>query len=73
MLITTSTIIVGIACSHFGVINGELSSAIIIASAISCLIPPILFDINKTYGYSKEKYDSIIINPNEIKDDSIEN
>ena len=32
---------------------------------------PILFDINKTYGYSKEKYDSIIINPNEIKDDSI--
>ncbi len=66
ILLTTSTIIVGIACNHFGVINGELASAIIIASVISCLIPPILFDTNKTYGYARKKYHQIIIDPNEV-------
>lgn len=68
MLITTSTIIVSIACNHFGVIKGELASAMIIASTLSCLIPPILFAINKTYGYSRKKYSSIIINPDDVVD-----
>lgn len=66
MLLTTSTIIVGITCNHFEIISGELASAIIIASTISCLIPPILFATNKTYGYAKEKYNPIIINPDEV-------
>lgn len=68
MFIVTCTIIVGIAGEHFGVFSERLASAIIIASSFTCLIPPVFFAMDKKYGYAKEKYDDIIINPNEVEE-----
>lgn len=70
MFIVSSTIIVALTCEHFGVIESELMDSLIIASSLTCIIPPILFDIfeiDKKYGTSRLKYDSIIIDPYDIK------
>jgi len=66
MFLATSTIIVGIACEHFGIIKGELYTSIIIASVLSCLIPPVFFANNKTYGIMRPKYSSIDTNQQDI-------
>lgn len=67
--LVTTTIIVGLACEHFGIFTEELMCAIIIASTLTCVIPPILLYLHKNFGYSKDKYDPIIINPNEVEDE----
>lgn len=66
IFLVTTTIIVGIACEHFEIFTEELTCAIIIASALTCVIPPILLYVHNKFGYSKEKYDDVVINPNEV-------
>lgn len=67
MFVVSSTIIVALACEHFHAIDHEFLDALIIASALTCIIPPILFDIDKKYGTSRPKYDPIIIDPHDIE------
>lgn len=66
MLLVTTTIIVGIACEHFGIFTEDLTCSIIIASTITCVIPPISLFLNKNFGYSKEEYNDVVINPDEV-------
>lgn len=67
-LFVACTLIVAIASSGFGVFTKKFMNALIIASSLTCIIPPILFDITKRFGYSKKENDIRIINPtNEIK------
>ena len=66
IFLVTTTIIVGIACEHFEIFTEELTCAIIIASALTCVIPPILLYVHNKFGYSKEKFDDVVINPNEV-------
>ena len=67
-LFVACTLIVVIASEEFGVFTKKFMNALIIASSLTCIIPPILFDITKTFGYSKKENDIRIINPtNEIK------
>lgn len=44
MLIVTCTIIASVAAEHLGVFSSSLSQALISASVLTCLIPPILFE-----------------------------
>ena len=67
MFIVSSTIIVALACEHFHAIDHEFLDALVIASALTCIIPPIFFDIDKKYGTSRPKYDPIIIDPHDIE------
>ena len=64
--IVTTTIIVGLTCEHFGVFSEELMCAIIIASSMTCVIPPIVLFLNKKFGYSKDKHQDKIVNPDEV-------
>ena len=67
-LFVACTLIVVIASEEFGVFTKKFMNALIIASSLTCIIPPILFDIPKRFGYSKKENDIRIINPtNEIK------
>lgn len=66
MFVASSTIIVSLACEHFGVFDETFTDALIIASALTCIVPPILFYIDKKYGTSRPKYDDIIIDPHDI-------
>ena len=67
-LFVACTLIVVIASEEFGVFTKKFMNALIIASSLTCIIPPILFDITKRFGYSKKENDTRIINPtNEIK------
>ena len=67
-LFVACTLIVVIASEEFGVFTKKFMNALIIASSLTCIIPPILFDITKRFGYSKKENDIRIINPtNEIK------
>ena len=45
-------------------IDEQLVDALIVASCLTCIIPPILFDITGKYGYSKIECDERIVNPN---------
>ncbi len=62
-LLVACTIIVSIASIEFGIFEENFSNALIIASCLTCIIPPILFDITKHFGHSKKKDDTRIINP----------
>ena len=67
-LFVACTLIVVIASEEFGVFTKKFMNALIIASSLTCIIPPILFDITKRFGYSKKENDIRIINPvNKIK------
>lgn len=67
-LFVVCTLIVVIASEEFGVFTKKFMNALIIASSLTCIIPPILFDITKRFGYSKKENDIRIINPvNKIK------
>lgn len=60
------TLIVSIAALEIGVFEVKFTNALIIASCLTCLIPPILFDITKSFGFSKKENDERITNP--VKD-----
>lgn len=57
------TLIVSIAALEIGVFEVKFTNALIIASCLTCLIPPILFDITKSFGFSKKENDERITNP----------
>ena len=67
MFVASSTIIVALACEHFHIIEHEFMDALIIASTLTCIIPPLLFDNDKKYGTSRSKYDPIIIDPHDVE------
>lgn len=54
-LFVACTLIVVIASEEFGVFTKKFMNALIIASSLTCIIPPILFDITKRFGYSKKE------------------
>lgn len=54
-LMVACTLIVSITAEEFGAYTETFSNALIVASCITCIIPPILFDITKHFGYSKTK------------------
>ena len=58
------TLITAIAAKEFGIFDKKFVDALIVASSLTCIIPPILFDITKKYGYSKIENDTRIVNPN---------
>ena len=66
MFVASSTIIVALTCEHLGVFEDTFANALIVASALTCIIPPILFYLDKKYGTSRAKYDDIIIDPHDI-------
>ena len=66
-LFVACTLIVVIASEEFGVFTKKFMNALIIASSLTCIIPPILFDITKRFGYSKKENDIRIINPKKKK------
>lgn len=72
MFIVTCTLIVGIAAEHFGIFKEQFTDCLIVASCLTCLIPPLFFASSKKYGYSKDKYDEIIVNPNEVDEEGNE-
>ena len=67
MFIASSTIIVSLACEHLGIFDKTFVNALILASALTCIVPPIIFLLNKKYGTSRPKYDDIIIDPYDIE------
>lgn len=62
VLISTSTIIVAIAASHIGLsinlFSLEFSEALILSSVITCIIPPVIFELFVLFGGFKEKVDN---------------
>lgn len=69
MFIVTSTIIVAITAEHLGVFEERFCDCLIVASVITCIIPPIFFALHKTYGVSRPKYNEIIIDPDEVENE----
>lgn len=70
IFIVSSTIIVAIACEHFGAFTDEFANSLIIASALTCIIPPVIFALGGKIGTSRPKYDPIIIDPHDIVESS---
>ena len=66
MFVASSTIIVSLALGHFNAFDETFIDALIVASALTCIVPPILFYLDKKYGTSRPKYDDIIIDPHDI-------
>lgn len=62
-LFVACTLIVAITAEEFGVFTEKFSNALIVASCLTCIIPPILFDITKRFGYSRYENDDRIQNP----------
>lgn len=62
VLISTSTIIVAIAASHIGLsinlFSVEFSEALILSSVITCIIPPVIFELFVLFGGFREKVDN---------------
>lgn len=65
-LFVACTLIVAIAAEEFGVFTEHFSNALVVASCLTCIIPPILFDITKRFGYSRNENDTRIENPHEV-------
>ncbi len=63
MFFVTCTLIVSITVEEFGVLQPQFANALIVASCLTSIIPPILFDTTRSFGYSKVD-DGKIINPN---------
>lgn len=66
MFVVSSTIIVSLTCEHLGMFDETFTDALIVASALTCIVPPILFYLDKKYGTSRPKYDDIIIDPHDV-------
>ena len=49
-LLSTSTLIVSLALQHFDVFTHPFSEALVVASAITCIVPVILFYHNHSFG-----------------------
>lgn len=67
IFIASCTLIVSITLEHFSIFDEEFISCLIFASALTCIIPPILFDTNKTFGYATKKWEDIIIEPCDLE------
>lgn len=63
MFFVTCTLIVSITVEEFGVLQPQFANALIVASCLTSIIPPILFDTTKSFGYSRVD-DERIMNPN---------
>lgn len=63
MLITSCTIIISITLESFGVFTSEFSYCLILASTLTCLIPPSIFRSTKKVNY--KEYD-LIMNHEEV-------
>ncbi len=66
MFFVSCTLIVSITAEEFGVFQPSFANALIVASCLTSIIPPILFNTSKKYGYSRMN-DGKIINPNTIQ------
>lgn len=66
MLLVTCTIIVAITMEHLNVFKGEFVSCMIVASSLTCLIPPIIFEANTKFDVAKEKYKDVILETHEV-------
>lgn len=66
MFLITCTIIVSIALEHFHVFSHEFISCLIVASALTCLIPPIIFEANSKFDVCRQKYVDVILEPHEV-------
>jgi CPA2 family monovalent cation:H+ antiporter-2 len=53
-LLSTSTLIVSLALQHFDVFTHPFSEALVVASAITCIVPVILFYHNHSFGKKRE-------------------
>ena len=58
------TLISSITIHEFGVFDEKFIDALIVASCLTCIIPPVIFNITKNYGRGKNENDTRIINPN---------
>lgn len=66
MFLVTCTIIVAITMEHLNVFKGEFVSCMIVASSLTCLIPPIIFEANTKFDVAKEKYKDVILETHEV-------
>ncbi len=69
LAVVTCTIIVSIAASRTGILKKEFCDALIVASSLTCLIPPIIFQFCKNFGVCRPKYRDVIIEPHEIEEE----
>lgn len=53
MFFVTCTLIVSITVEEFGVFEPQFANALIVASCLTCIIPPIIFDTTKEFGVSR--------------------
>lgn len=67
MFLATCTIIVAIAMEHLNVFESEFVSCMIVASSLTCLIPPIIFEANTKFDVAKEKYKDVILETHEVQ------
>lgn len=67
MFLVTCTIIVSIALEHFHVFDSTFVACLIVASSLTCLIPPIIFEANPKFDIAKEKYKDIILETHEVE------
>ncbi len=67
MFLVTCTVIVAIALEHFHIFEHEFASCLIVASSLTCLIPPIIFEANTKFDVAREKYKDIILETHEVE------
>lgn len=67
MFLVTCTIIVAIALEHLHIFEPEFAASLIVASSITCLIPPIIFEANTKFDVAKEKYKNVILETHEVE------
>lgn len=60
MFFVTCTLIVSITVEEFEVFEPQFANALIVASCLTCIIPPIIFDITKKFGFSRYETEKII-------------
>lgn len=60
MFFITCTLIVSITAEEFGVFEPQFANALIVASCLTCVIPPIIFDTTKKFGFSRYETEKII-------------
>lgn len=65
-LFVSCTLIVSITALEMGVFEEAFANALIIASCLTCLFPPIIFDCTKKFGFSRKENDERITNPLKI-------
>ncbi len=61
------TVIVAISIEHLHVFNSDVTTAMILASALTCLVPPIIYNSSKKFGVPRKKYASIILEEHEVE------